>query len=531
MACFLFNRSKGILMSNYSTLNNLRLNTIYEVSKILSSGTNLKVTLPSVINVLDNFLDMGKGIIYIYDFDKKTLVPFVSRGIDFETNKNIPVIDDYSKKVFNSGSVIVIHDINKSPELMEELCQQKAINKRASFICLPIKAHRKVFGTLNLVISDTSFPFLFDDAIRILEMVTTLIAQAIALSNRIKEEQDKLQKERIRLQTELESKYNLKNMVGQSNSMIQVFKNVYTVAKSNATVLIRGESGTGKELIARAIHYNSPRAEKPFITLNCTSLPETLLETELFGHEKGSFTDASSQRKGRFELADQGTIFLDEIGDIPITTQVKLLRVLQERQFEKLGSSKTISVDIRILAATNRNLEELTEKGLFREDLYYRLNVVPIFVPPLKDRKEDIPILIDHFLTKYNIENSKSVNLSEDTYQLLLEYNWPGNVRELENTINRLVILAEDNLAESGLLPIEINSYIKESLEGINSIKKNPYNSVTLTRSVEDLEREKIVEALKECGWVKSRSAKLLGITARQLDYRIGKYRIEMQKF
>jgi len=362
-------------------------------------------------------------------------------------------------------------------------------------------------------------------------MVSSLIAQSIVLRNKIKEEKETLQKEKIRLQNELESKHNINNVIGQSRSMQHVFKTVNIVAKSNATVLIRGESGTGKELIARALHYNSDRSEKPFITLNCTSLPETLLESELFGHEKGSYTGAASSRKGRFELANEGTIFLDEIGDIPITMQVKLLRVLQERQFERLGGSNTISVDIRIIAATNRNLEDLTQKGSFREDLYYRLNVLPIFLPSLRDRKEDLPLLIDHFLIKYNSENNQSVALSEETYQYLIGYKWPGNVRELQNTLQRLVILADNNLADSSLLPYEIKSYKVNSLGSLNNYKNNFSIGNTLTSSVEDLEKEKIIEALKKCGWVKSRSAKLLGITARQLDYRVNKYSIEIERF
>ncbi|MGH7884589.1 MAG: sigma-54 interaction domain-containing protein [Thermodesulfobacteriota bacterium] len=509
----------------------LRLSTIYEVSKILAAGTNLEITLPSVINVLDNFLDMSKGIIYLYNFDTKQINPFVSRGIDFNLNKPLLKIKEYSESVFKSGSPIVIHDISTLPELINELSHRNVSEERSSYICLPLKAYRKVYGSMSLVIANTNYPFLFQDAIKLLEMVASLIAQSIELSYKIKEEKDKLKKEKFLLQNELKSKYHLKNMIGQSRSMQHVFKNVNTVAKSNATVLIRGESGTGKELIAKAIHYNSDRASKPFITLNCTSLPETLLETELFGHEKGSYTGATSERKGRFELANEGTIFLDEIGDIPITTQVKLLRVLQERKFERLGGFSTISVDIRVVAATNRNLEELTQKGFFREDLYYRLNVVPIFLPSLKDRKEDLPLLIDHFTAKFNSENDKEVELSQETFVCLINYNWPGNVRELENTLQRLVIFADDNYADINILPHEIKFYKESRSNGLDSNKINSAIQSSLTNSVEDMEKEKIIDALKKCGSVKSRTAKRLGITARQLDYRIKKYSIQIEKF
>lgn len=522
---------KGKAMSDELTSNSLRLNTIYEVSKILSSGINLKVTLPSIINVLDNFLDMSNGIIYLYDFETKKLGPFVSRGIGFDPDKPLTKIEEYSNNVFKSEVAIVIHDISKVPGLMDELSFENVENRRSSYICLPLKAYRKIYGTFSLVIADTELPFLFNSALKLLEMVSSLIAQSIALSNRVEKERKKLKEAKLRLQSELESKHSIKNVIGRSGPMIDVYKTVKTVAKSNATVLVRGESGTGKELIAKAIHYSSERSDKPFITLNCTSFPETLLETELFGHEKGSYTGAVSSRKGRFELADKGTIFLDEIGDIPLTTQVKLLRVLQERQFERLGGTNTVSVDIRIIAATNRNLEQLTQSQLFREDLYYRLNVVPIFLPSLKERKDDLPLLIEHFLDKYNEENGKNVSLSESVYPHMIDYDWPGNVRELENTVQRLVVLSDEDFADSSLLPYELRNYQKSSLDSLNGQRRTSSAHGTLTNSVEDLEKEKIMDALRKCGWVKSRSAKLLGITARQLDYRIKKYSIQVERF
>jgi Nif-specific regulatory protein len=303
------------------------------------------------------------------------------------------------------------------------------------------------------------------------------------------------------------------------------------VATTKATVLIRGESGTGKELIARAIHYNSPRAKEAFVKINCAALPETLLESELFGHEKGAFTGATYERKGRFELADRGTIFLDEIGDIPISTQMKLLRVLQEKKFERLGSSKTISVDVRVIAATNRDLDKAIIEGSFREDLYYRLNVIQIFLPPLRERKEDIPILVEYFLQKFNEENRKRVRISDEAMSLMLEYPWPGNVRQLENCIERLVIMADEEVVGIEDLPYEIRKFKRLSNptnEG-GAETKNMSNS-SLVKIVEEIERERIVEALQKCGWVKSRAATLLEITPRQLDYRINKYGIKIRK-
>ncbi|MCL6520740.1 MAG: sigma-54 dependent transcriptional regulator [Armatimonadetes bacterium] len=272
-------------------------------------------------------------------------------------------------------------------------------------------------------------------------------------------ERSRLLGENIELKQELKARYRFDNIVGSSTKMQEVYKIVERVANSNATVLIRGESGTGKELIARAIHYNSPRSSKPFIAVSCAALPETLLESELFGHEKGAFTGAIGQKAGRFELAHQGTLFLDEVPEISPSVQVKLLRALQEREFERVGGTKTIKVDVRVIAATNRNLEELVEHGQFRADLYYRLQVIQIFLPPLRERREDIPELVEFFINKYNKANNKEVKgVSSQVMDLFMKYNWPGNVRELENAIERGVVLTEPgaDLITPDLLPMTI---------------------------------------------------------------------------
>lgn len=269
-------------------------------------------------------------------------------------------------------------------------------------------------------------------------------------------ERSELLGENIHLKQELKSRYSFEGIIGSSSKMQEVFKIVERVANSNATVLIRGESGTGKELIARAIHYNSPRAAKPFIAVSCAALPETLLESELFGYEKGAFTGAVGQKAGRFELAHQGTLFLDEVPEISPPVQVKLLRVLQEREFERVGGTKTIKVDVRLIAATNRDLEQLVAEGHFRPDLYYRLQVIQVFLPPLRERTEDIPLLVQHFVEKYNKENGKCVKgVTDETMDLLMKYRWPGNVRELENVIERGVVLADadEDLITPDLLP------------------------------------------------------------------------------
>jgi len=272
-------------------------------------------------------------------------------------------------------------------------------------------------------------------------------------------ERSRLLAENIQLRQELKSRYRFDGVVGESGKMQEVYKIIERVAGSNATVLIRGDSGTGKELVARAIHYSSPRSAKPFIAVSCAALPETLLESELFGHEKGAFTGAVGQKAGRFELAHQGTLFLDEVPELSPAMQVKLLRVLQERQFERVGGTRTLQVDVRLIAATNRNLEEAVASGAFRADLYYRLQVIQVFLPPLRERKTDIPPLVEHFIEKFNQQNGKNVKfVSQEAMELLMKYGWPGNIRELENAIERGVVLADANseLITPDLLPLAI---------------------------------------------------------------------------
>lgn len=314
-------------------------------------------------------------------------------------------------------------------------------------------------------------------------------------------------------------------LIGCSPAMKEVFKELVQVGQSKATVLLRGESGTGKELVAKLIHENSPRAGKPFIKVSCAALSETLLESELFGHEKGSFTGAIQTRKGRFELADGGTIFLDEIGDLPLPVQVKLLRVLQEMEFERVGGVDTLSIDVRTIAATHRELENAILEGTFRQDLYYRLNVVPIRLPPLRERREDIPLLISHFLEKFNKENNKKVSLSNELIQLLIQYDWPGNVRELENCMERLVVLAEEESVNLKNIPPAIETYFND----IQKVTSPPRSSkrVSLAETMQGMEQEALKKTLERCGWVQAKAARLLGMTPRQVAYKIKKYKLD----
>jgi Nif-specific regulatory protein len=331
------------------------------------------------------------------------------------------------------------------------------------------------------------------------------------------EEEEALVAENKRLQRELEDRYRPSNIVGNSREIAPVYEMINQVASSDATVLIRGESGTGKELIAQAVHYGSPRAEGPFVRVNCAALPEGLVESELFGHERGAFTGAIQRRPGRFERASGGTIFLDEIGDLPASVQVRLLRVLQEREFERVGGSQVLTADVRVVAATNRDLEKDMHHGLFRADLYYRLNVFPIHVPPLRERRTDIILLADHFIEKYNQRHARSiVRLSTPAIDLLMAYHWPGNVRELENAIERAVLLADGDVIHARLLP-----------PSLQMARLEDKRSGPLTAQVEALERELIIDALKANKGNRAAAARHLGITERVIGLRVAKYGLE----
>jgi len=332
-------------------------------------------------------------------------------------------------------------------------------------------------------------------------------------------DRQKLLYENKYLREKLNDQYNFKRIVGNSSSMQPVYELIDKVAPTDTAVLIRGESGTGKELVAHAIHFNSRRKEKPIIKVNCAVLAEGVLESELFGHEKGSFTGAAGKRIGRFELASGGSIFLDEIGDISPATQVKLLRVLQEKEFERVGGTESIRTDVRVIAATNKNLEEAIKKGQFREDLFFRLNVVPIYVPPLRERKDDIERLATHFLNRYSLEaNKKITKIEKKALELMTRYNWPGNVRELENAIQRAVVLADSDVIYPSNLPLDIQSFQKD--EHVHYLKED----ASLTEKVENYEKELILKAMEKANHIQTKAAKLLDINRTALIYKLKKY-------
>jgi Nif-specific regulatory protein len=457
--------------------------------------------------------------------------------------------------ILKSGVPAVVPDITKEALFLNRTGARKGENQNViSFIGVPIKAGREIIGVLSFDKEDQEDLRNFGNDVRFLSMMANLIGQTVRLHQKVAEDRANLMHEKQRLQSELQSKYSIDNVIGQSKIMQSVFAEVHQVAPSKSTVLLRGESGTGKEAIARAIHHLSPRKDKPFIKVNCAALSETLLESELFGHEKGSFTGAAQERKGRFEMAHGGTLFLDEIGDISPSFQTKLLRVLQEREFERVGGNKTIRVDVRLVAATNRNLEEAVANNEFRADLYYRINVVSIFLPPLRERREDIPLLADFFLEQANEESGKHLKFSAEAMQVMGSCQWPGNVRELSNCIERITAMTQGNIIRKKDLlcdrdmcfsSIMWQQQNKRSVIPIVSASAQSYpiareapapppeETDTANHAGEhgDPQKHQIVEALEKCGWVQAKAARLLGITPRQMGYAITKFEIDVKRY
>lgn len=508
----------------------LELSTLYEISKVVSTTLDLDEVAASTLRLLSESLGLNRGALTLLDDRTSELAIRAAYGMTTEEIRRgkYKVGEGVTGKVVKTGVPIIVPKIGSEPLFLDRTGSRKKLAKEdISFISVPIRLSGRVIGVLSVdrVFSeDVSF----DKDIRFLSIVAGIFAQAVHIHHLVEAEKAELKEENLCLRTQLKGRYRFENIIGQSDRMQDVFEAVERVSRSNATVMLRGESGTGKELISQAIHYNSPRRDGPFIKLNCAALPETLLEAELFGYEKGAFTGAGKNKPGRFELASGGTLFLDEIGDIPPSFQAKLLRVLQERQFERVGGIETISVDVRIIVATNRDLEQDVKEGRFREDLYYRLDVIPIFLPSLRERREDLPLLIEHFLERFNKENGKQVEITPELLTVLMEHPWPGNVRELENYIERLVVMARGKRARVSDLPIYVTRGIP-FLSGTSAEEDRISSKETGLSSLMKIEKSKLEETLRECGWVQARAAKKLGITPRQIGYKIKKYGIRLE--
>jgi Nif-specific regulatory protein len=428
-------------------------------------------------------------------------------------------------KVVASGSPIVVPHIGEEPLFLNRTRTRGDVKKKKnSFLCVPIKTGNQIIGALSI---DRHYPdglgAQSEEDLQFLTVVSGLIAQTVQRVQQVNNEKESLILENHKLKRELTAKNRISEIIGNSSRMQEVFEMVQRVTNSSATVLLRGESGTGKTLVAKALHYNSQRKEGPFIVVNCSALPETLLESELFGYEKGAFTGATSQKVGRFEQAAGGTLFLDEIGEISQPVQVKLLNVIQERVFQRLGGTHSIETDIRLVTATNRDLEKAVKENFFREDLYYRLNVFPIYIPPLKERRTDILLLAEYFLDKYSKENNRQINrISTSAIDLLIQYHWPGNVRELQNCIERAVLVCDEQTIKSIHLP--------PTLQNSESIRCN-INALSLSSAVESFEKELIIDALKKNNGNQTKAAKSLDTSLRIINYKIHQYNIDSKQF
>jgi Nif-specific regulatory protein len=412
--------------------------------------------------------------------------------------------------------------VSREPRFLHRAADRPELREHElTYISAPISVDGRTIGAVGI---DLRFKPDRDyhRTAKFLGIVASIIGQAVRVQRLIQAERQRLLDENTHLRQELKERYNFSNLIGTSGPMRQVYEQISQVARTTTTVLLRGESGTGKELIAHAIHYNSPRAKKPFVKVSCAALPQDLIESELFGYEKGAFTGAATQRKGRLEAAEGGTLFLDEIGDLNVATQVKLLRVLQEREFERLGSTETIRANFRLIAATNKDLEKAMTVGEFREDLFYRLNVFTIFVPPLRERKPDVLLLADHFLEKFAHENGKAVQrISTPAIDMLTSYHWPGNVRELANVIERAVVVCDAQVVHGHHLPPTLQT-AEASGTGV---------AATLEESMGAFEKDLLQDALKSARGSRAKAARLLGTTPRIFNYRVRRHRIDWKRF
>lgn len=500
------------------------LSLLFEISRILDRSMDLRNEVGPVLETIANRTGMLRGTLTLLNRHTGELYIETAHGLSPEQQERgrYRPGEGIIGQVVQTGQPMVVPRISDEPRFLDRTGARAGLSKEEiSFICVPIKIGHETIGALSVdrLFSDAVH---LEEDLRLLSIIAAMIAQAVRLRQEAMEERQRLLEENKRLEMKLQEKFRPANIIGNSSAMQEVFDMIAQVAQSESTVLIRGESGVGKELVAQAIHYNSRRAAKPFIKVNCAALPETIIESELFGHEKGAFTGAVSQRKGRFELADGGAIFLDEIGDLSPLMQIRLLRVLQEREFERVGGTETIKVDVRIISATNRNLEQMMQQWQFRQDLYYRLNVFPIHIPPLRERRADILDLVNHFVEKYSKLNHKTITrVSTQAVNMLVAYHWPGNVRELENCIERAVLLSNDGVLHAHHLPPTM-----QTAEGTGTVIRH-----TLESAVESLEREMIIDALKVNRGNMAKAAGQLDITERVMGLRVRKYGIDPRQF
>jgi Nif-specific regulatory protein len=560
-------------------MSEIALTGIYELSKILNSPARLEITLSNVLNVMSSFMQMRHGVISLLDDDD---IPDITVGAGWTEGSDSTYRARLPEKaigqIIATAVPLVAENVETHPLFTpaDAAMLGASSGAKVTFIGVPIRISERVVGTLSIDrIWDDRSALRLDSDVRFLTMIANLIGQTVQLQRLIARDRERLMAESHRLQKELSEfkptrerkKTRIEGVIGDSAVIRSLIDKIVIVAKSNAPVLLRGESGTGKELIAKAIHELSPRAKGPFIKINCAALPESVLESELFGHEKGAFTGAINTRKGRFELADKGTLFLDEIGEISPAFQAKLLRVLQEQEFERVGGNHTIKVDVRVVAATNKNLEEAVTRNEFRADLYYRISVVPVLMPPLRERRSDIPLLANEFLKRFNGENDRALAFDANAIEVLMGCGFPGNVRELENCVQRTATMAPgpsivmDDFAcrhnqclsamlwkghsdlspqrslPEVLLPVLPAAPAAEPARANPPANRPPADAAELPVGSGAVvgapipERDRLTEAMERAGWVQAKAARILGLTPRQIGYALKKHGIEIKRF
>ncbi|ACK52533.1 transcriptional regulator, NifA, Fis Family [Methylocella silvestris BL2] len=550
---------------------------IYEISKLLASVNRLEVSLAGVLTLLSSFLEMRHGLIALLDKNGK---PEIVVGSGWSEQNAKLYFDRLPERaigqIVTTKMPLVVENVYASPlfEGSDLTGWGRADGEPFALIGVPIKDGDEVIGALTVDRNNTNRTSVrFDHDVRFLTMIANLVGQTLRLQKLVARDRERLMQENARLEKSArprspETRFSgIEGIVGDSPAVRAVVKKIRIVAKSRSTVLLRGESGTGKELFAAAIHNLSPRSGKPFIKLNCAALPESVLESELFGHERGAFTGALATRKGRFELADGGTLFLDEIGDISPAFQVKLLRVLQEGEFERVGGARPLKVDVRLVCATNKNLEDAVKRGEFRADLYYRITVVPIFLPPLREREGDILPLANEFLHRFNSEQKTDLVLTASAIAVLKECKFPGNIRELENCVRRTATMAPGDEIEQNDFACHNDGCLSAILwkgsdapqvshrhveAPVGPARLPPVETARDIRPPDDAaapphladgalppagegafrsDRERIVDAMERAGWVKAKAARVLGITPRQIGYALRKHNIRVKKF
>jgi Nif-specific regulatory protein len=496
---------------------------LYKLGNSITECEDLQQTSQLLLKILEDHLEIRSAMLTLYHKTTGTIFIHESLGLTEEEKARgvYNLGEGITGKVVETGRAIIVPKIGEEPAFLNRTRSRHENDSNYSFLCIPIHRGQGVFGTISVEKLYAS-PEVLSADVELLTFIASIIAQTVELYLIKNEEKTYWESENRRLKEALKKKFHPSNIIGNSSAMQEVYAMIEKIAKTRITVLILGESGCGKELVANAIHYNSAVADGPFIKFNCAALPESIIESELFGHEKGSFTGADGIHKGRFEEADGGTIFLDEVGELSLPIQAKLLRVLQERTFERVGGNKPIQVNIRILAATNRDLPQMVKDGRFREDLYYRLNVFPMTLPPLRERGSDIITLCDHFVLKFAKENCKTISrISTPALQMLMNYSWPGNIRELENVIERAVVLCEDGVIHGYNLPPSLQD---ATITGTS--EASPLES-----KIKTIEYEYIVDAIKNSQGNMSEAAQNLGMTRRMLGLRMKKYGIEYKQF